>query len=368
MAPEAQMGMADGGMVPPYAVGGGLANAPIPDDMFQETDNPQLAGGGLVAFAEGGDTLQSDFDAEFGAPSAQAGPTYYGYSASNPLANADTYTRLFGRPETKYTDAYEKELLAERTPEARKKARQTDLGYALMAMGQKIAETRGGLLQGIPAGFGAAAPILMQSAKERKAEEREIRKGLLDIEAGRNTAAAQKAAQLLQMQQMGIQGQEAEAGRKSAIELQQLKNRGDIDVERLRQAGEMGRLNARLGALRASSGNLSKPEKTALRQQAIGSLKAALAADKDMGRMRTPEEKKNQQAKIAGLIYQMSQAHNALQAAGDRGIVWNPDALANYNAYARQTRSWPVAPERKPRQTPVSSHLYDQADAIIDGS
>jgi hypothetical protein len=98
------------------------------------------------------------------------------------------------------------------------------------------------------------------------------------------------------------------------------------------------------------------------------SLKAALAADKDMGRMRTPEEKKNQQAKIAGLIYQMSQAHNALQAAGDRGIVWNPDALANYNAYARQTRSWPVAPERKPRQTPVSSHLYDQADAIIDGS
>ncbi len=60
MAPpqgEAPMGMAEGGMVPPYAAGGGLSDAPIPDGMFDEPSNGGFgdgyAGGGLVAFAGG---------------------------------------------------------------------------------------------------------------------------------------------------------------------------------------------------------------------------------------------------------------------------------------------------------------------------
>ncbi len=55
---EMPVGMAEGGMVPPYAAGGGLSDAPIPDGMFDEPSNGGFgdgyAGGGLVAFAGGG--------------------------------------------------------------------------------------------------------------------------------------------------------------------------------------------------------------------------------------------------------------------------------------------------------------------------
>jgi hypothetical protein len=51
---EAPVGMAEGGMVPPYASGGGLSDVPIPAGMFDEPDNGGYANGGLVAFARGG--------------------------------------------------------------------------------------------------------------------------------------------------------------------------------------------------------------------------------------------------------------------------------------------------------------------------
>lgn len=51
--------MADGGMVPPYASGGGLSDVPVPDGMFDEPSNGGFgdgyAGGGMVAFGTGGD-------------------------------------------------------------------------------------------------------------------------------------------------------------------------------------------------------------------------------------------------------------------------------------------------------------------------
>lgn len=50
--------MADGGMVPPYASGGGLSDVPLPDGMFDEPSNGGFgdgyAGGGMVAFSGGG--------------------------------------------------------------------------------------------------------------------------------------------------------------------------------------------------------------------------------------------------------------------------------------------------------------------------
>ena len=62
MAPpmEEMPSMAMGGMVPPYAAGGGLSDMPIPDGMFDEPTNGGFndgyAGGGMVAFADGGST------------------------------------------------------------------------------------------------------------------------------------------------------------------------------------------------------------------------------------------------------------------------------------------------------------------------
>lgn len=51
---EAPMSMAEGGMVPPYASGGGLSQVPIPAGMFDEPNNGSYANGGIVAFAGGG--------------------------------------------------------------------------------------------------------------------------------------------------------------------------------------------------------------------------------------------------------------------------------------------------------------------------
>ena len=57
-APQGEIPMmAEGGMVPPYASGGGLSDMPLPDSMFDEPSNGGFsdgyAGGGLVAFAAG---------------------------------------------------------------------------------------------------------------------------------------------------------------------------------------------------------------------------------------------------------------------------------------------------------------------------
>lgn len=51
---EAPVDMAEGGMVPPYASGGGLSQVPIPAGMFDEPNNGGYANGGIVAFAGGG--------------------------------------------------------------------------------------------------------------------------------------------------------------------------------------------------------------------------------------------------------------------------------------------------------------------------
>lgn len=251
MTPQMPVGGAPMGEAPMGMADGGLAALPVPDAMFDEPNNGGFndgyAGGGLVAFADGGAANPS---------------TTYGYSATDPLANAAIYERLFGRPESKYTGEYEQELLQERSPEARKKAKDVDLGYALMTMGSKLASTPGSLLQGVGAALGEGAPILMQSAKERKAEERDIRKGLLDIEAGRNTAAAQKAAGLIQMQQMGIQGQEAAANREAQVNLEKLRQQGDLALERLRQSGDLSIAKIRsAGRGSGGEGGEGKPRK-----------------------------------------------------------------------------------------------------------
>jgi hypothetical protein len=197
------MGMAEGGMTyAPTYTQGGLDGLPIPDTMFDESRNGGFndgyAGGGIIAFNEGDEVLSAE--------------EYFGRNV-DPLKNRAFIESLMGKPQTKYADEEEAELLAERSPEARKKARNLDLGYALMAAGSKMASTPGGLFQSLGAGIGEAAPVLMQSAKERKAEERDIRKGLRDIEAGRNTREAQIAAAMLSTSETALRGIEGDRAR-----------------------------------------------------------------------------------------------------------------------------------------------------------
>lgn len=210
-APQGEMPMmAEGGMVPPYASGGGLSSMPLPDGMFDEPSNggygDGYAGGGMVAFAAGA-KVDADEDGD-GNPD-----TYFGYNYKDPSANAAMRDKLFGVPETKYSSEYEADLLKRRGPEAQKAARGRGLNMAMIEAGVAMANSPGSIIQSALKGVGAALPGFQASEKERRAEEREIQKGLIDLEQGRNTVAAQKAMQLIEMQRTGIQGREGQIGR-----------------------------------------------------------------------------------------------------------------------------------------------------------
>jgi hypothetical protein len=185
--------------------------------MFDEPTNGGFddgyAGGGMVAFAAAG-PVDADEDGD-GSPD-----TYFGYNYKDPMANAARDAALFGVPETKYSSEYEADLLKRRTPEAQKASRKKDINMAMIEAGIAMANTPGSLFQSATRGIGAALPGLKAAEKERRAEEREIQRGLLDLEQGRNTAAAQKAMRLMQAQQIGIQGREGQIGREFAKESQ----------------------------------------------------------------------------------------------------------------------------------------------------
>ena len=232
-APQGEMPMmAEGGMVPPYASGGGLSDMPLPDGMFDEPSNGGFgdgySGGGLVAFAAGA-KVDADEDGD-GNPD-----TYFGYNYKDPLANAARDAALFGVPETKYTQEYEADLLKRRSPEALGKRRKEDMWMALGQIGARMAQTPGSIFQAAGAGISEALPGIAASAKERRAEEREIQKGLIDIEQGRNTTAAQKAMRLMQAQQIGIQGREGQIGRefqRSEAEAGRAFTKGENQLDR----------------------------------------------------------------------------------------------------------------------------------------
>jgi hypothetical protein len=337
-APQGEMPMmAMGGMVPPYASGGGLSDMPLPDGMFDEPSNGGFgdgyAGGGLVAFAAG-DEVDEDGD---GNPD-----TYFGYNYKDPLANAARDAALFGVPETKYAQEYEADLLKRRTPEALKAGRKKDINMALIEAGIAMANTPGSLLQSAARGIGAALPGFKAAEKERRAEEREIQKGLIDLEQGRNTAAAQKAMRLMQAQQLGIQGREGQIGREFQ-EKQQLagfaqqtkENELDRQLRRyeasLRGRGDGG-----------SGGSGTKPLSEAQITERIGKL------DKQMEKAAASARWYSKNGNFAGAERSLTEygtaraARNALGAmAGMPALTGAFGDLKEYNAYVKKRGEHP---------------------------
>ena len=214
MAPPPQMPGAPGMAPPPQMPGapgmaeGGLAALPVPDDMFEETDD--YASGGIVAFAEGG-----------GTPPA-APRTFYGLSVDDPAALASFYERFQTPTSDQYTREMEQEYIRERAPEARKQRRSQDMWEALAQMGFNMAASKAPtLLQAAGEAGSAVLPRLQESARERKAEERELRRGLLDIERGRRTEAAARTQGLVALHGQATGLAEAAAARDLQVKLQE---------------------------------------------------------------------------------------------------------------------------------------------------
>jgi hypothetical protein len=366
-APQGEMPMmAEGGMVPPYMSGGGLSDLPVPDGMFDEPSNGGFgdgyAGGGMVAFAAG-DAVDADEDGD-GSPD-----TYFGYNYKDPLANAARDAQLFGVPETKYANEYEADLLKRRSPEAMKAARKKDINMALIEAGIAMANTPGSLLQSATRGIGAALPGFKAAEKERRAEEREIQKGLIDIEQGRNTAAAQKAMRLMQAQQLGIQGREGQIGRAFQKEAQ-LAGFAQADKMADKEFAQQKILLGMRGRGDGSgSGSGTKPLSETQTTERIGMLEDQM--EKAAARAATYSKNGNF-AKAEESLTEYGAARNARNAlAAKAGMPAMTGAslgdLSKYNEYVKKRGKHPSGRkyDGKTSSTSKQSQTMSLADKII---
>jgi hypothetical protein len=247
--PQGMPGMAEGGMVPPYASGGGLSDMPLPDGMFDEPSNGGFndgyAGGGMVAFADAGSVKAKGIAALLANPpeeeeeetiysspeevvaeqsgaivaSGEKAPTVNPLSMQgkafapspdilarfkqNVLGSSDLADELAPRS-TKRAQQLEALLDEEMSPEALKSRRKGDMWMALGQIGAKMATTPGSLLQAASAGIGEALPGIAASAKERRGAKRNLVKELLSEERLSNKELADRFNTSLDMVVKGI--------------------------------------------------------------------------------------------------------------------------------------------------------------------
>lgn len=229
--PQGEMPMmAMGGMVPPYASGGGLSDMPLPDGMFDEPSNGGFgdgyAGGGIVAFLEGGPVKDKDKDPndvngdgvvdgndilvsaqkddEVLTPLMKRGmmfgsvPSGYGGFDDTLGGNLTTLNQEAPREAKRY-EQYQAYLDKMLDPEERKKSKKEDMWLALGQIGARMAQTPGSLLQAAGAGIGEALPGIAAAAKERRGEERAVIKDMLEQERTGNKEVMERANMALDM-------------------------------------------------------------------------------------------------------------------------------------------------------------------------
>jgi hypothetical protein len=224
--------MAMGGMVPPYASGGGLSDMPLPDGMFDEPSNGGFgdgyAGGGMVAFADAGPVKEKDprdvngdgvVDGNdiyvAGAKTPEVDPLFMQGRAFVPQPNllANFKENVFGSSaladelsprETKRAKQLESLLEEEMSPETQKARAKEDMDMAMIKAGIAMANTPGSLLQAATAGAGAALPGFEAAAKERRGAKRALTKELLSEERLSNKELSDRFALSLDMVVKGI--------------------------------------------------------------------------------------------------------------------------------------------------------------------
>jgi hypothetical protein len=242
--PQGEMPMmAMGGMVPPYASGGGLSDMPLPDGMFDEPSNGGFgdgyAGGGIIAFAGAGPVKAKGVAALLANPpeeeeeeelvytgepgqidetgaivvepkrAPKKGTTYLpgmAFKAPEVLGGfASSIGENIGKLDTevprevKRAQQYQAYLDKMLDPEERKKSKKEDMWLALGQIGARMAQTPGSLLQAAGAGIGEALPGIAAAAKERRGEERAIIKELMGEERIGNKEIMERANMALDM-------------------------------------------------------------------------------------------------------------------------------------------------------------------------
>lgn len=252
----APQGMADGGMVPPYMMGGGISELPVPATLFDEPNNGSYAGGGIIAFSEGegvprdDDTVYPEITATAPKPEEPAvtppdkyipglrmAPTPMDINGMSKnlgvnLERLQDVAPMRSEQASRAIAEYEASL----APEAEKKARKQDMWLALGQIGAKMATTPGGLLQSIGVGISEALPGIRTASAERKKSRMEAIKELQAGEDKGNDRTLQLATFAFDMSKQ--YGSYAEAMNDRSFRAWAQKN--EIDAGRFNTLAQVG--------------------------------------------------------------------------------------------------------------------------------
>jgi hypothetical protein len=250
------------GMAPPPQgmAEGGLATLPVPDTMFDEPTNGGFddgyAGGGMVAFFEGGPVKEktpeeiaaeeaekaylAQLDSEYVPPASAANeivvsgqgaakapiplkvPTFEGipasmYGMSSAPKDNLAAIKALAPQQTKYSERLTKELEKTLDEGEQKKRRKENINMAMIRAGVAMANAPGSILQSATAGLGAALPGFEAGVKEQRAEVRDAVKSLAEQE-GISNKSAREAANLA-MEMTREYGTLAEAMKNRAVQI-----------------------------------------------------------------------------------------------------------------------------------------------------
>jgi hypothetical protein len=297
--------MAMGGMVPPYASGGGLSDMPLPDGMFDEPSNggygDGYAGGGMVAFNPGGpvkaanpggllatlfgltevgedddetpavpagapmesaprpeeDTIVVEGQAPLKVPEFSGIPAaMYGLSRS-PKDNLAAFKEMAPQ-KTKYSERLTKELEKALDEGEQKKRSRENLDMAMIRAGVAMANAPGSILQSATAGIGAALPGFEAGVKEQRAEVRDAVKSLAEQEGVSNKDAREAANLAMEMTMKYGTLAEAMKDRTVQIMLARQNNAVQLLIARMsdatQRAGQLVSLQAAQVAANAPTG------------------------------------------------------------------------------------------------------------------
>lgn len=246
------------GAPPVGMASGGLTALPLPDNMFDEPDGMGYAGGGIVAFAEGG------LNSVVPPPQVDA----YGRPLSL-QGNMALIDQLMGPAPDKYAAEQERYYEQLRSPEAQAARKKQDLWGSLAQIGFGMAGSNSPyFLQAAGQAGAAALPGMQAAAKDRRMEQQQALDRLAGIEGQRYNAKGQRVQSALSMQGQSITAAEAEKARAEgkrqfdeqlAFEKQKAKDQlalGYAGVNASRAGGGAERLTDRQRLVQATFGRL----------------------------------------------------------------------------------------------------------------
>lgn len=275
---------------------GGLASLPVPDAMFDEpVDAESFAGGGIVAFADGG--MYAGFegiDPDTGLPLAPASglaaiaPAPAAAPTVDPtLAYVERFKNLIdagrGPDADKYTKMQTAMLEREMSPEAQKAQRKRDLWMTLGQIGASMAASKSPSFLGALGEAGQAAiPGIQRAEEARKAAQRSAISALAGDEKATRNERIQTVAAALAQQQNEIKNKadqdKFEFDKRNAADRLGMDQHQLDETIRAHQASE--RLQqAQIGATSVARSEARADRLADIRNKAVDNVRAQIAAE-----------------------------------------------------------------------------------------